>query len=102
MLGRQLERVDDPQHLVEVAASSHWVDEDQLDLLVGPDHEDVPDRLIVRRGAVCRVSADVCSQHPVSLGDFEVRIADDRVVRRSSLRLFDVLGPSGVLRNRVD
>src|SRR4051812_25165711 len=37
VLRRQLERVDHAQHLVEVAARRHRVDEDQLDLLVRAD-----------------------------------------------------------------
>src|SRR3954451_5481106 len=41
VLGGELERVDDAQDLVEVAAGRHRIDEDQLDLLVGPDDEDV-------------------------------------------------------------
>src|SRR5690349_16662281 len=36
VLGGELERVDDPQHLVEVAAGRHRIDENQLDLLVRP------------------------------------------------------------------
>src|SRR5580704_1363637 len=31
----ELEGVDHAQHLVEVAASGHWIDENELDLLVG-------------------------------------------------------------------
>src|SRR4051794_31038769 len=47
VLGGELERVDDAQHLVEVAARRHGIDEDQLDLLVRPDDEDVADGLVV-------------------------------------------------------
>src|ERR1700691_5348015 len=32
VVGRQLERVDDPENLIEIAARRHRVDEDQLDL----------------------------------------------------------------------
>src|SRR6185295_7603785 len=39
VLGRELERVDDAQHLVEIATGRHRVDEDGLDLLVGTDDE---------------------------------------------------------------
>ena len=46
----ELQRVDHPQHLVEVPAGGHRVDDDQLDLLVGSDDEDVADRLVVRGG----------------------------------------------------
>ena len=52
VLRRQLQRVDDAQHLVEVAAGRHRIDEDQLDLLVRADHEDVAHGLVVRRRPV--------------------------------------------------
>ena len=64
VLRRQLQRVDHAQHLVEVAAGRHRIDQDQLDLLVRADHEDVADRLVVGRGAVGRVAGDVGGQHP--------------------------------------
>src|SRR3954451_10087216 len=37
MLGGELKRVDDAQHLVEVAARGHRIDQDELDLLIRPD-----------------------------------------------------------------
>src|ERR1700676_4515670 len=46
VLRRELERIDHPQHLVEVAPCRHRINEDQLDLLVRPDHEHVADRLV--------------------------------------------------------
>ena len=100
--GRQLERVDHPQHLVEVAAGRHRVDEDQLDLLVRPDHEHVPHRLVVGRRALRRLAGGVGREHPVELRDVEVRVADQRVVGRVSLRLLDVARPLGVVVERVD
>ena len=51
VLGGQLQGVDHPQDLVEVAAGGHRVDQDQLDLLVRADDEDVADGLVVGRGA---------------------------------------------------
>ena len=59
VLRGELERVDDAKHLVEVAARRHRVDEDELDLLVGADHEDVAHGLVVGRGSVVRVARDV-------------------------------------------
>ena len=56
VLRGQLQRVDHAQHLVEVAARRHRVDEDQLDLLVRADDEDVADRLVVGRRPVRRVA----------------------------------------------
>src|SRR5205085_250057 len=64
VLGSQLQRVDHAQHLVEVAAGRHRVDENQLDLLVGPDHEDVTDRLVVGRRARSGIARHARGQHP--------------------------------------
>src|SRR5262249_58149909 len=47
VLGGELQRIDHPQHLVEVAARGHRVDQDELDLLVGSDDEDVAPGTIV-------------------------------------------------------
>ena len=102
VLGRELQRVDDPQHLVEVAAGRHRVDEDQLDRLVRRDHEDVAHGLVLRCGARRRVAVDVGGEHPVRLRDLEVRVADQRVVRRGALRLRDVLRPALVVLDGVD
>src|SRR6188472_833455 len=49
VLGGELERVDHPDDLVEVAARRHRINQDELDLLVGPDDEDVANGLVVRR-----------------------------------------------------
>src|SRR5215471_12102991 len=98
----QLKRVDHAEHLVEVAPGGHRVDEDQLHLLVRADDEHVADGLVVGGRAVGGVAGDVGAEHPVRLGDFEVVVADDRVVRARALCLFDVVGPEVVLAGRVD
>src|SRR5262249_29990130 len=56
VLGGQLQRVDDAQHLVEVAPGGHRIDQDQLDLLVRPDHEYVAHRLVVAGRALQSVT----------------------------------------------
>ena len=55
--GGQLQQVDHAQHLVEVAARGHRIDDDELDLLVGADHEDVAHGLVVGGRAVPRSSS---------------------------------------------
>jgi len=97
VVGGELRRVDDPEHLVEVAARRHRIDEHELDLLVGPDDEDVADRLVVGGRALGRIAVDTCGQHAAELGDVEVRVADQRVVQRVALGLLDVLCPLGVV-----
>src|SRR5215204_6589939 len=58
VLGGELQGVDHPDDLVEVAARRHRINQDELDLLVGPDDEDVADGLVVRRGTPVRGAAD--------------------------------------------
>src|SRR6266542_2084371 len=99
---RQLQRVDDTKHLVEVAPGRHRVDEDQFDLLVGPDHKDIADRLIVRRGAPLARGFEVGREHPVQFRHLEIRVADHRVVRRVSLRFLYVGRPALMVVDGVD
>src|SRR6516162_8283244 len=91
--GGELEGVDDPQHLVEVAAGGHRVDQDQLDLLVRADDEHVADGLVVGGGAGLGVAGGGGRQHVIQLGDVEVIVGDDRVVGGGALGLGDVGGP---------
>src|SRR5215204_890449 len=67
VLRRQLEGVDDPKDLVEVPAGGHGVNQDQLDLLVRPDHEDVPDRLVVGWRALRGIAGSARRKHTPSL-----------------------------------
>ena len=100
--GGQLQRVDDAQDLVEVAAGRHRVDEHQLDLLVGADDEHGADGLVGRRGPAVAGAFRVRRQHPVGLGDRQGRVADHREVRGVALRLLDVDRPARVVVHRVD
>ena len=102
VLGGELHRVDHAQHLVEVAACGHRIDQDELDLLVGADDEDVAHRLVVGRRASLRGAGRARRQHAVELGDGEVRVADHRKVRRDALRLLDVVGPLLMEVDRID
>ena len=56
VLRRQLQRVDDAQHLIEIAPGGHRIDEEQLDLLVGSDDEDGAHGLIVGGRALGRIA----------------------------------------------
>ncbi len=102
MLGAQAQGIDDAQDLVEVAPGRHRIDEDELDLLVGADHEDVAQRRVLCGSAFGGVALNVGRKHPVSLGDLEVGVGDHRVVRGGALRLLDVLGPLLVVVDGVD
>ena len=102
MLGGELQRVDDAQHLVEVAAGRHRIDEDELDLLVRADDEDVAHGLVLRGGARRRIAVDVRRQHAVELGDVELAVTDQRVVRGRTGDRLDVLGPLLVVADGVD
>ena len=102
MLGGELQGVDRAQHFLPVAAGAHRVDEDQLDLLVRTDHEDIADSLVVRRRPLADVARGAGREHAVELGDVEIDVSDQRIVRRDALRLLDVLGPQMMLVGRVD
>ena len=91
--GRELQRVDHPQDLVEVAAGALRVGDRQLHLLVRADHED---RTHGRR--VARVGMD----HPVEVGDDAVGIGDQREVGRCALGLRDVARPAPMGIEGVD
>ena len=102
VLGGQLERIDHPQHLVEVAPRRHRIDEDQLDLLVRADDEHVPHGHVVGRRPRLGIARRAGRQHVVELGHVEVGVADDRVAGPGALRLLDVVGPGLVVRGGVD
>ena len=98
----KLERVDNAEHLVEIAAGGHRIDENELDLLVGPDDEDVAHRLIIGRRALCGVAIGGRRQHAPGLRDAQVRIADHRIVRRKALSVLNVISPLRMLVDGVD
>jgi len=102
MLGRQLQRIDHAQHFVEVAPRRHRIDKDKLDLLVWPDDENVSNRRVIGWLARFGVACGIGRKHPVEFRDLEVRIADDWIVRRMTLSLFDVLRPSLMISGRID
>ena len=94
MLCGQLQRVDHPQHLVEVATCRHRVDEDQFNFLIRADDVDIAHGRVVRGCALLGVAFNVRGKHPVQFRDLKVGITDDWVVRCVTLGFFDVLRPS--------
>ncbi len=93
LLGRELQRVDDPQDLVEVAPGAGRVGQRELDLVVGADDE---------HRAHGHGVAGVRLDHVVEVGDLLVGIGDQREVHRGALRLLDVLAPLAVGVDRID
>ena len=75
VLGGELQRVDHPEQLVEVAAGGRRVGERELHLVVGTDHE----HRAHRRGV-----AGVRVDHVVEVGDLAVGVGDQREVERRS------------------
>src|SRR5579872_4592522 len=102
MLRGHLQGIDDAENFLEIATRGHRIDQHQLDFLVGPDDENVADRLVVGRRAGGDVAGCRGREHVVKLGNVEIGIADHWVVRRGTLRLADVLRPFGVAVDRVD
>jgi len=56
VLGGELQRIDHPQHLVEIAPGGHRIDQDQLDLLIRANDKNVAHGLVVSRCAIGRVA----------------------------------------------
>ena len=54
VFGGELERVDDPQHFIEIAAGRHRIDQDRFQFLVRSDDIDIAHRLIVGSCALGR------------------------------------------------
>jgi hypothetical protein len=102
VLGRELQRVDDAQDLVEVAARGHGIAELQLNLFVRTDDEHGAHGGVECGRAAFAGVPGIAGQHAVELGDFQLRIADHRIVHLRALGLFDVGLPLAVLRDGVD
>src|SRR6266508_1923200 len=88
--------------LVEVAACRHWVNEDQFDLLVRANDVDIAHGRVIGGCALFWVAFDVRGKHPVQFRDLKIGITDDWIVRRLSLRFFDVLCPALVIASRIN
>src|SRR6516162_6364400 len=102
VLGSELQRVDHAQHLVEIAAGRHRIDQNELDLLVRSDDEDVAYGLVVGGRALRRVAGHGGGKHAVELRHLEIGVCDDRVIGGETLRLLDVAGPAVMAGERVD
>src|SRR2546427_12512860 len=100
MPGGQLARIEEAQHLVEVAAGAHRIHDHRLDLLVGPDDEHGAHRGVVHGGAFAADRSGV--DHVVELRDGEICVADQRIVDGVPLRLLDVLDPGLVIAHGID
>src|SRR6266404_748077 len=100
--GGELDRVEQPQHLVEVAPGGHRIAEHRLDGLVGRDDEYGTHGLIVRGRAPGRAGAGRFREHFVELGDPELRIADQRIIGRGAGHLPDVIEPARVVFHTID
>jgi len=93
LMGRgQLQGIDDPQDLGEIAAGARRVGEGELDLLVRPDDEDR-----AHGGLVVGIGVD----HVVGRGHLALFIGDDREIHGHALGLVDVADPLVMLFHRV-
>ncbi len=102
VLGRELQRVDHPDDLIEIAAGGHRVGQRQLDLLVRADDEYGAHGGVVGRGAVGGVAGRIRRQHVVEFRDLEIGVADHGVVRGRTLGLADVFRPQRMPGHRID
>src|SRR5690606_22354566 len=89
----QLQRVDHPQDLVEIAPGAGWVGDGQAHLLVRVDDE----QRTYGQGVV-----GVGVDQVVQLGDLAISVGQDREVHRGVLRFVDVVDPLDVRVHRIN
>ena len=99
---RELNRIEDPQNFVKIAACGHRVHEHQLDLLVRADQENCAYRGVVSGRATFGGGSRIGRQHVIELCDLEFRIADQWVIHSVPLSLFYVHCPLSVTAYRVN
>ena len=102
VLGGELQQIDHTQHLVEVAAGGHRIDQNELDLLVRADDEHVAHGLIVRRRAFGRVAGHGGGEHAVELRHREVGVGDHRIIGSEALSLLDIVRPAMMTGEWID
>src|SRR5438094_3359632 len=102
VLRGQLQRIDHPEHLVEVSARRHRVGEHELDLLVWADDVNVAHGRVIAWLAGFGIACGIGWEHPVQLRNVEISVADNWVIRRVALRFLDVRGPSFMIAGRID
>src|SRR5213596_3943421 len=79
VLGRELAGVQEPQHLVEVAAGGHRIGQHRLDLLVRADDEHRAHRRVVGGGPALGGGAGRLRQHVVGLRHLQFGVPDEGV-----------------------
>src|ERR1051326_3774745 len=97
-----MHRMQHLKYFVEVAASAHGIDQHQLDLLIGADHEHRADRRIVDSGPAFAGFSAFGGKHAIELGNLEFGIADHRVSDFMALRFFNIGSPFAVAGNRIN
>src|SRR5437867_1596002 len=102
VLRGQLQRVNHSQHLIKVPARCHRVGAHELDLFIWPDDVNVAHGGVIARLARFGIACGIGREHPVLLGNLEISVADDWVVRRVPLCFFDVLRPALMIAGRID
>src|SRR5437899_5653508 len=102
VLRGQLQRVNHSQHLIKVAAACHRRGKHELDFLIWPDDVNVAHGGVIARLARFGIACGIGWEHPVLLGNLEISVADDWVVRRVPLCFLDVLRPALMIAGRID
>jgi hypothetical protein len=82
MLGSELDRVENPHNLIEVAARRHGVSQSELDAFIWSDDENGAHWGVLRRRAAIGSIAGVSLKHVIKLGDLQLWIADQRIGHR--------------------
>ena len=98
---RELTRLEQAQHLVEIPSRAHRINQHGLDELVGPDQVDGSDGLVRRGRSALRRGAGVRRQHVVELGNVEVAVADQWVAHVAARCILDVGQPARVIADGI-
>ena len=93
MVVGELQRIDDPQDFIKVAAGAGGIGDLQTQLLGWVDHEHRAHREVVERLRV---------NHPVEIAHGFVLIREDRVINDRALGFVDIANPALVALSRVN
>src|SRR5437763_14562234 len=91
MLRGKLQRVNDAKNFVKVATRGHGIAQLQLDLLIWPDDKYSSHSGVVGSSTPLSCIPALGRQHAIQFCEFELRIADHRVVDLCYLGFLNIL-----------
>ena len=88
VVGCQLQRIDDPQDLFEISTRARGIGQRKFHLFIGPDYED---------RAYGKSVVGLWMDHSIEIGDFTIRVRDQRKVESMTLGFGYVACPGSVV-----